>query len=122
MVSQAPDLPMPSAERRFAPRARSDLAVRVGIGRMLADARSMDVSMGGILITRDRPILLADTTLYLDVVLQIPGEKKPILAVARTVWWWGPYQALRFVKMAQSDRLRLAEYIDRVTPKRAKAG
>jgi hypothetical protein len=121
MVFEAPELPVSSTERRYAPRARSDLAVHVGTTPLLADARTLDVSMGGLLIARDRPLLVADTDMLLDVDLALPGDPAPIHAIARTVWWWGPYQALRFIKMAETDRLRLAEHIDRVSIHRPSA-
>lgn len=121
MVSRAPDPPVRSAERRFAPRALSDLSVRLGMSPMLADARSIDLSTGGMLLSRRRPLSAADTDLYVDVLVQLPADPEPIRAVARTVWWWGPYQALRFLKMSEPDRLRLAEHIDAVIAERGHA-
>lgn len=121
MVSRAPDPPVRSADRRFAPRAPSELSVRLGTSPMLAEARSVDISMGGVLLSRNRPLSSTDTDSYLDVLVQLPSDPEPIRAVARTVWWWGPYHALRFLKMSEPDRLRLAEHIDRVSSSRGRA-
>jgi len=121
MISQAREPPVPSNERRYAPRARSEMAVHIGIPPLLADARTLDVSMGGVLIARDRPLLVADTDTLLDVDFALPGDPSPIHAIARTIWWWGPYQALRFIKMEEGDRLRLAEHIDQISTQRPSA-
>ena len=80
---------------------------------MVSDARSVDISMGGVLLSDIESMLLAAARSYVDVVIQLPGDPKPIRAMALTVWWQGPYQAFRFVKMSEPDRLRLAEHIDR---------
>lgn len=103
----------PNAERRIAPRALSELPVRIGTGRALAHVRSMDLSTSGVLIARERPMPDPDSRLY-DVFIDLPLPERPISAVARGVWSSGPYQALRFVRMSDDDRLELAEYMDRV--------
>ena len=103
----------PRAERRAAPRAISDLPVRIGTGGALAHVRSMDLSTTGVLIAREPSSPDADSRLY-DVFIELPQPERPISAVAREVWSSGPYQALRFVRMSPGDRLELAEYIDRV--------
>ncbi len=117
MVWQAPGEPVPNAERRNTPRKPSQLPIGIGVGRTFEAARSIDISVGGMLISRDKPLLSADTQLF-DVLIRLPGDARPLRAVARTVWFWGPYQALRFMKMSEGDRLRLAEHIDRLSSER----
>ena len=114
MISQEPDRPA-RAERRYAPRAPSSLLVRLGNGLTRAEAFCADISMGGVLLQRELPAAIAYTHLYLDVALQLPGDPRPIRAMARRVWSRGNSFGLRFLKMSELDRLRLAEHIDRAT-------
>lgn len=114
MTSQLPAR-QPRAERRRAPRASSELAIHLGNGRTHTEALTADVSMGGVLLSRALPAAFADSKLYLDVALHLPGDPRPVRAMARRVWRRGACLALRFIKMSELDRLRWAEHIDRAS-------
>jgi hypothetical protein len=107
--------PPAGAERRHAPRAASELSVLIGDGALVSWARCLDISTGGILVARDRSARATDWRIYLRLELELPGQDESITAIARPVWSRGPYQALKFVRMSNADRLRLAEHIDRTS-------
>ena len=100
-------------ERRRSRRIRGELRVHIRNGVLTAEARSADVSMGGILLVRDQPSFGATDRIYLTLELELPGNYRPIHTVARPIWSQGPFQALKFVQMSDTDRLSLAEHLDR---------
>lgn len=102
-----------TVERRHAPRAPTELSALVGDGVLVSWARCVEISTGGLLLSRDPSGLGSDWRIYLRVELELPGDREPISAVVRPVWAQGPYQALKFVRMSDEDRLRVAEHVDR---------
>ncbi len=107
---------LPNAtDRRFSTRVQSEIPMHVGDGILVSAARSVDVSAGGVLIARSCPTRSTDDRVYLEVEMAIPGEDESVTALARPVWSLGPYQALKFIRMSDVDRLTLAELVDRVT-------
>src|SRR3972149_6744501 len=85
----------PASERRRSPRARGELRVRIRNGVLTSEARSADVSMGGILLVRERRAFGSTDRIYLTLELELPGKFRPIHTVARPVWSRGPFQALK---------------------------
>ena len=108
-----PDTSESPSERRLSPRAPAELPVSIRNGVLTSAARSVDVSTGGILLFRSLRTFGSDDRIYLTLELTIPGEDRPLHAVARPIWSRGPFQALKFVQMSDVDRLSLAEHVDR---------
>lgn len=109
----AGDQGLPKAtDRRYSTRVASEVPVRVGDGILVAEARSVDVSSGGVLIARSCPTRRTDQRVYLEVELLLPEAKQSVIALARPVWSQGPYQALKFIRMSDVDRLTVAEHVD----------
>ena len=105
---------------------------RVGGARLLADcsvtlrvdgvarpARTLDLSVGGALVHEPyragRPL-----PLVCPVELSLAG-RQPIRAVARTVRSRAGQHALRFVGLSEVDRLDIAEHLDRLYRRGARA-
>ncbi len=86
--------------------------MRIHYGVVTSEARSVDLSTSGILLTRAGRSF-GDSGGLRTLELALPGESASIRAVARPVWSQGPFQALKFVKMSAIDRLTLAEHMDR---------
>jgi hypothetical protein len=101
-------------ERRFSARAQGDFPVRIGDGLMAySDARGVDVSATGVLIARVRPLASNEDRLYFAIEMTLPDTGESITVLARPVWTSGPYQALKFIRMNDVDRLSIAEHVDR---------
>jgi hypothetical protein len=112
MYSSDSSSPPPGVERRQAPRTATELSVLVGDGAVVSWARCVEISTGGVLLSRDSSTD-NDWRIYLRLELELPGRQEPINAVARPVWSRGPFQALKFVRMSAADRLAVAEHVDR---------
>jgi hypothetical protein len=109
------DLPSPALERRYAPRASTELSVLIGDGVLVSWARCLDISTGGILVSRNRSAGDTDWRIYFRLEIELPGLDQPITALARPVWSRGQFQALKFLRMSDADRLALAEHVDRMS-------
>jgi hypothetical protein len=68
------------------------------------------VSATGIVI--DSGLSPLGTPLWIWLELELPERVRPMRALARPVWSAGSQQALRFVRIADADRLSLAEHVD----------
>jgi hypothetical protein len=63
-------------------------------------------------LDRGRPVTNDDEPILLGVELHLPERLKALCAVVRPVWSFGSQQAVRIVRMADVDRLTLAEHLD----------
>lgn len=99
-------------DRRQSPRVRTDAPAELHDGPLSSSARLLDVSTSGALVFRRRAVLRTDHTALLQLELSLPERHQPLRVVARSVWYSGHHQALRFLKMSDVDRLNLAEHVD----------
>jgi hypothetical protein len=99
-------------ERRLGLRARTDFRVIARHGPFRANCRGIEVSSTGIVLDRGRPVVRDDEPILLGVELHLPERLRALMAVVRPVWSFGSQQAVRIVKMADADRLTLAEHLD----------
>ncbi|HEX3775358.1 MAG TPA: hypothetical protein VHV51_12895 [Polyangiaceae bacterium] len=84
-------------------------------GSLRSDYRGVEVSPAGIVLDRGRPIAELDSPLLMKLELRLPEYLKPVRALARPIWSFGTQQAFRFVRIADVDRLILAEHLDFVS-------
>jgi hypothetical protein len=99
-------------ERRIGLRARTDFRVVTRDGRFRSRCRGIEVSSTGIVLDRGRPVTNTDEPILLGVELFLPERLRALSAVVRPVWSFGSQQAVRIVRMADADRLTLAEHLD----------
>ncbi|HEY4104777.1 MAG TPA: hypothetical protein VGM44_12840 [Polyangiaceae bacterium] len=102
-------------ERRVGLRARTDFRVIAERGPLRSDYRGVEVSPTGIVLDRGRLIAELDSPLLMKLELRLPEYLKPVRALARPIWSFGTQQAFRFVRIADVDRLILAEHLDFVS-------
>lgn len=102
-------------ERQVGLRARTDFRVIAQRGSLRSDYRGVEVSPTGIVLDRGRPIIELDSPLLMKLELRLPEYLKPVRALARPIWSFGTQQAFRFVRIADVDRLILAEHLDFVS-------
>lgn len=98
--------------RRVGLRARTDFAVVARDGILAARCRGIEVSSGGIVLDRGRPVLSCHERIIMPLEMQLPERHKPLFALARPVWSFGTHQAMKFVRISDVDRLTLAEHLD----------
>jgi hypothetical protein len=84
-------------------------------GPLRSDYRGVEVSPTGIVLDRGRLIAELDSPLLMKLELRLPEYLKPVRALARPIWSFGTQQAFRFVRIADVDRLILAEHLDFVS-------
>lgn len=99
-------------DRRVGLRTRTDFRVIAQRGPFRSQYRGIDVSPTGIVIDRGRPIGEFDSPLLLRLELQLPEHLKSVRALARPIWSLDTQQAFKFVRIADVDRLILAEHLD----------
>lgn len=99
-------------DRRVGLRTRTDFRVLAQRGSLCSHYRGIDVSPTGIVIDRGRPINELDWPLWQRLELQLPEYLKPVRAIARPIWSIESRQAFKFVRIADVDRLILAEHLD----------
>lgn len=98
-------------ERRYGVRARTDFRVIARDGSLALTCRGIEVSPMGIVLDRGRTTTTADH-FFVHLELVLPERYRPIRAVARPIWCHGNQQAFKFVRIADVDRLSLAEHLD----------
>jgi hypothetical protein len=91
-------------------RARTDFRVISKTGSMRAHYRGIEISSSGIVIDRGRR--LREGGLIQTLELYLPERRRPLRALARSVWIAGSQQAFKFVSISDADRLSLAEHLD----------
>jgi hypothetical protein len=99
-------------DRRVGLRARTDFRVIAERGPLCSSYRGIEVSPTGIILDRGRPIVELDSPLLMKLELRLPEHLKPVRALARPIWSFGTQQAFKFVRIADVDRLILAEHLD----------
>ena len=99
-------------DRRLGLRTRTDFRVIAQRGRLCSQYRGVDVSPTGIVIDRGRAIGELDWPLFMRIELQLPEHLKSVRAVARPIWSADTRQAFKFVRIADVDRVILAEHLD----------
>jgi hypothetical protein len=99
-------------DRRVGLRTRTDFRVIAQRGPLRSQYRGIDVSPTGIVLDRGRAIEEHDWPLWMRLELQLPEYLKSVRAVARPIWSTGTKQAFKFVRIADVDRLILAEHLD----------
>ncbi len=99
-------------DRRVGLRTRTDFRVLAERGPIRSHYRGIDVSPTGIVLDRGRPIGDQDCPLLMRLELQLPEHLKPVRTLARPIWSHGTQQAFKFVRIADVDRLILAEHLD----------
>ena len=98
--------------RRVGLRTRTNFRVLAQRGSLCSLYRGVDVSPTGIVLDRGRPIGEFDWSLLQRLELQLPTHLKSVRALARPVWSNDTRQAFKFVRIADVDRLILAEHLD----------
>ena len=99
-----------NVDRRASSRARTNLPMTAYVDGIPRSYRAIDVSCSGALV--ERSALRSPPTIH-HIELDLGGEK-PLKMVARTVWTEGMHHAVRFIGMADADRLEIAELLDRL--------
>ncbi|HEY6555791.1 MAG TPA: hypothetical protein VI072_00905 [Polyangiaceae bacterium] len=101
-------------DRRVALRARTDFRVITRDGLLAAHCRGIEVSPMGIVLDRGRDPSQDHDHLFVQLELVLPERYRPIRAVGRPIWRAGSQQAFKFIRIADVDRLTLAEHLDLV--------
>jgi hypothetical protein len=91
-------------------RARTDFRVVSRTGSFRAQCRGIELSSSGIVL--DRGHGAREVGLIQTLELYLPERRRPLRALARSVWCHGSQQALKFVSISDADRLSLAEHLD----------
>jgi len=99
-------------DRRVGLRTRTDFRVIAQRGSLRSQYRGIDVSPTGIVLDRGRAISELDWPLLMRLELQLFEYLKPVCALARPIWFVDTQQAFKFVRIADVDRLILAEHLD----------
>ncbi len=99
-------------DRRVGLRTRTDFRVIAQRGSLSSQYRGVDVSPTGIVIDRGRLIGESDWPLLMRLELLLPDHLKSVRALARPIWSNDSQQAFKFVRIADVDRLILAEHLD----------
>ncbi len=74
--------------------------------------RAVEISGSGIVVSSSSLLDPLRRPLVVHLSLQLPERRRPIFAVARSVRTYGYQEALRFIEIADVDRLTLAEHMD----------
>jgi hypothetical protein len=99
-------------KRRDGLRARTDIGVVARDGNLVSHCRGIELSAGGIVLDRGRPVTARDDRIFLQLELRLPEHFRPIVTWARPIWASGHRQALKFLRVSDADRLSLAEHLD----------
>jgi hypothetical protein len=102
-------------QRRVGLRLRTDFRVVARDGSLASHCRGIELSAGGIVLDRGRPVTTRDDRIFLRLELRLPERVRPIKALVRPVWSAGHQQGLKFLRVSDPDRLSLAEHLDLVS-------
>ena len=101
-------------ERAIGMRAAADFPLLLSEGPHAAHCRATELSATGIVIERGRPLSERELRASFKLELFLPDAPRPIRALARVARGvGGNCYALRFVLIADVDRLTLMEHLDR---------
>ena len=100
-------------ERRMSARALVDLPIRATLGGFSEHCRVVDLSAGGLVLRRASRGSWAAPAELVSLEFELDGNRL-IRAVGRNVWSSELEHliALRFVRVADVDRLSIAEHLD----------
>jgi hypothetical protein len=82
------------------------------VGKKNRAVRAIELSGTGIVLDQRRLTRDEEAPLFVHLIISLPERRRAIHAVARPVRSYGCQQALRFVEIADVDRLTLAEHLD----------
>jgi hypothetical protein len=99
-------------ERRVGLRGRTDFPVTLAVGHRTLQVRGIELSAAGIIVDRRRPLDPMSAPLTVRLSIRLPERRRSIEAIARHVRCFDSQQVLRFVELADADRLTLAEHLD----------
>lgn len=98
-------------ERRSGLRGSTKFPVKAYDGFGVHDVEAVDLSGSGIVL-RHRSPPRSNRPLLCSLELQLPERVRGVSVLARSVRLNGRDEAFRFVEVADSDRLTLAEHLD----------
>lgn len=104
-------------ERRRSARFRVDVPLVAFVDGRCRLFRAIDLSCEGALVQRSGARADRGPPLVHAVELQL-GRGVPLRGLARTVWSGRELHAVRFVRLADADRLAIAEHLDALTRRR----
>jgi hypothetical protein len=100
-------------ERAIGMRASANFPLLLCEGQRAAHCRATELSATGIVVERGRPLSDRELRASLRLELFIPGSARPVRALAKVARAITPTRyALRFVLIADVDRLSLMEHLD----------
>jgi hypothetical protein len=105
-----------ASERRLGLRVPVTCWALLKDGEHSVYARTVELSpTGAVLKLLDGSEMRFDTARRFELDIFVPGASAPIHAIARPARAIGQLEAFEFSTMSSSDRLTLAEHLDRVT-------
>ena len=96
--------------RRKSLRAQTDIPVDIVADGFTFSCRAIDISPYGAMIERVAGLEHHDSRPFYWFRFRMAGER--VLTLARPVWRHGKRQGFRFVEIADSSRLTIAEHMD----------
>ncbi len=104
----------PGIRRGIGLRAPTNFPVLLCEGPHAAHCRALELSASGIVVERGRPLSEREQRAGMKLELFLPGRAGPVRVLAKIVRHIaGTAYALKFVLIADVDRLTLMEFIDR---------
>ena len=102
------------SQRGIGLRARTSFPVLLCEGPHVAHCRAVELSPTGIVVERGRELSEREQRALFKLELYLPHAKKPVRVLAKLVRCaGGSAYALKFVMVADVDRLSLMEHVDR---------
>lgn len=99
-------------DRRIRVKAPVSFEGQAGVGR----GTVFNISLTGCALESTASVKM-DSTIRLD--LHIPTDKKPVkVGRARVIWTAGEDIGIEFIKMDQTGKARLQQFIDNLVPKK----
>ncbi len=100
-------------ERAIGLRAAASFPLLLCEGQRAAHCRATEISATGIVVERGRPLSDRELRASFRLELFVPGAARPVRALAKVARSITPTRyALRFVLIADVDRLSLMELLD----------
>jgi|EndMetStandDraft_4_1072995.scaffolds.fasta_scaffold735720_2 hypothetical protein len=104
---------MSNPERGIGLRAKTSFPVLLCEGPHAAHCRALELSASGIVVDRGRELSEREQRASMKLELYVPGASRPVRALAKVVRHVGDNAyALKFVLIADVDRLTLMEHVD----------
>lgn len=100
-------------ERAIGLRAAANFPLLLCEGQRAAHCRATELSATGIVVERGRALSDRELRANFRLELFVPGSSRPVRALAKVARSITPTRyALRFILIADVDRLSLMEYLD----------